>query len=145
MKRESGFTLIELLIVVVILGVLSLISTAILINALNKAKDSAVKANVSAASSTMLTAMSVDELTAQEAINNNLNTLNNPDGIDDNGDEIKSPYDNSIDAFVEGENADRGQVSLLALSNTELSIKGYGRSSDSPIAARTISPYSNDE
>ena len=50
---KKGFTLLELLIVVVILGVLALIAAPTLLNAADQAKNGAVKANISAAASSI--------------------------------------------------------------------------------------------
>lgn len=50
---KKGFTLLELLIVVVIIGVLALIAAPSLLNATDQAKEGAVKANVSAAASSV--------------------------------------------------------------------------------------------
>lgn len=138
--KSKGFTLLELLIVVVILGIISLIAMAVLLNALNRSKDAAVKANVSAATSTLTSAMALSEILAQTAIDNNLEVLNNPDGIDGNGDEIHSPYDSRIEAFINDETADKGQVTLIAISNNEISISGYGLygSDREPLIVKTI-------
>lgn len=50
---KKGFTLLELLIVVVIIGVLALIAAPTLLNAADQAKEGTVKANVSAAASSV--------------------------------------------------------------------------------------------
>ncbi|MGD9580547.1 MAG: type II secretion system protein [Vampirovibrionia bacterium] len=115
--NNKGFTLIELLIVIVILGILALISSAVMLNAIHKAKDGSVKANICAASSSLLTAMTIEERTPSEAINIKIVELNNMDGIEDSGDEAKSPYNKELDAFVSGTTGDKGQVALDGESN----------------------------
>lgn len=139
-KKIKGFTLLELLVTVIILGVIALIASTILLDALHKSKDSAVKANMSAATSTLITSMSVNERTPEEAISDNLSVLNNPDGAEDSGDEIKSPYDRTLDGYLSGDTGRRGQVALEATTNTDITIRGFGfhGSNEDPIAVKTI-------
>lgn len=145
-KRYKGFTLLELLIVVVILGILVLIASTVLLNAAHKAKNAAVQANMSAAASTMLTSLTVAEKTPEEAINENLSILNDPDSIADSKDEIHSPYDQTIDGFVDGEEGDRGQVALAA-GDDYVIIRGFGAygSAEDPISVKTVRPLSEEE
>lgn len=137
---NKGFTLLELLIVVVILGILALISASVMLNATHKAKDGAVKAHISAAASSLLTAMTVEERTPLEAINIKIVELNNMDGIEDSGDEAKSPFDNTLDAFVDGNTGDKGQVALDGDAEDYITIRGFGinGSEGDPIATKTI-------
>ncbi|MEW5820372.1 MAG: prepilin-type N-terminal cleavage/methylation domain-containing protein [Cyanobacteriota bacterium] len=139
--KNKGFTLLELLIVVVILGILSLIASAYLFDAADKAKDSVVKANINAASSTVLTQMTVEDKTANNAIEDSLLSLNDPDGVADSGDEVVSPYDTDLEAFLEGDTGDVGQVALSASGELTVIMRGYGKNgaSDDPIGVKTIS------
>lgn len=141
MKNNQGFTLIELLVVVVILGILSLISSGMLLNALDKSKEAAVKANMSAAESTLVSSMAINEHTAEEAIENNISILNDPDGTAGSHDEIKSPFDSTLDGFLEGTDGAKGQVALEAIGDVEITLRGFGKNGTgaAPISVKTIS------
>ncbi|MGD9580719.1 MAG: type II secretion system protein [Vampirovibrionia bacterium] len=140
-SKQKGFTLLELLIVVVILGVLALISTAFIINAADKAKNSAVRANIAAAASTITHKITIDPIPHDELIEYTLTHLNNPDGIDDSGDEIMSPYNNKVVAFVTGGSAEAGQVTINSTGDIIIRIIGYGiaGSNAEPIMSKTVS------
>jgi prepilin-type N-terminal cleavage/methylation domain-containing protein len=144
-QKNTGFTLLELLVVLVILGIISLIASAVILNALYKAKDAAVKANVAAAASTLSASMALDDQPAEDAISLNIGRMNDPDGVENNGDEIKSPYDSTLEAYVQDDSGDRGQVAIRALDVNDIQIRGYGRkgADDPPIVARTIRASEN--
>lgn len=141
LEVQRGFTLLELLIVVVILGVLALISSTFILAASEKAKTSAVRANVAAAASTVTHKITIDPIPTDQLIEYTLTHLNNPDGIDDNGDEIKSPYNSKLDAFLEGEDAGAGQVTIVASNDIIVKIVGYGiaGSNGKAIMSKTVS------
>ena len=125
MKLESGFTLLELLIVVVILGILALIATPTLLNAADKAKEGAVKANASAAAASVTTYLTVDELDGDDAAERAANHLNAGGTSDDDTDNAKNPFNTEIDAFVAGESGTAGQV-VLSGNDGEYSVTIMG-------------------
>lgn len=144
---QKGFTLLELLIVVVIIGVLALISSAFILSAAEKAKESAVRANIAAAASTVTHKITIDPIPTDQLIAYTLTNLNNPDGIDNSGDEIKSPYNSSFDAFVEGNEASSGQVTIEVSNDIIIKLVGYGiaGSNGPPIISKTVSTISENE
>ena len=127
MRKNRGFTLLELLIVVVILGVLALIAAPTLLNAADKAKDGAVKANVSAASSTVTTRLAVNEEDGATAASNAVTDLN---GTGTSA--AHSPYDTAADAFATSGTA-KGSTVLAGSGTTagtvtpQVAITGYGK------------------
>jgi prepilin-type N-terminal cleavage/methylation domain-containing protein len=148
MRNNKGFTLLELLIVVVILGVLALIAAPTLLNAADKAKVGAVKANVSAAASTVTTYLAVDEMTGANASSTAIETLNNGgDGTADTEDDACSPFDSvsdmssgcNIDAYTDA-SPEKGQVVIAADGSNEyaVNIKGYGKDGSTVVAAKTV-------
>lgn len=138
--KNNGFTLLELLVVVVILGILSLIASVILFDAVDKAKEAAIKANISAAASSITTQMTVENKTPLEAAESTAVSMNNPDGESDTGDEVKSPYNNELDAFLTGDTGEEGQVALDGSESDKTTIRGYGKlgSQAEPILVKTI-------
>lgn len=140
MRKQRGFTLLELLIVVVILGVLALIAAPTMLNAADKAKDGAVKANVSAAASTATTHLTVNEEVATDAAANSVNDLNAAGTPDDTADDAKSPYNKDVDAFVEGSTGSAGQVALDGDdTNESVTIIGFGKDA-SALMTKSVSP-----
>lgn len=142
MRRNEGFTLLELLIVVVILGVLALIAAPTLLNAADKAKEGAVKANVSAASSTVTTRLAVEEENAGTASSTSVNMLNNAGTADNVNDDAKSPFDSTVNAFVEGSGGAKGQVAIGAAGGDDagyaVTISGLGKDGTTVIASKTV-------
>jgi prepilin-type N-terminal cleavage/methylation domain-containing protein len=138
MRKLQGFTLLELLIVVVILGVLALIAAPTLLNAADKAKEGAVKANVSAAASTVTTRLAVNEedgAVAAATATDNLNGTDTSDAADDS----KSPFNTTVNAFVAADAGSKGQVSLDGAADTyQVTIKGWGKDGTTAIAAKTV-------
>lgn len=140
MRKQRGFTLLELLIVVVILGVLALIAAPTLLNAADKAKEGAVKANVSAAASTVTTRLAVEEENGSTAATTATNQLNNA-GTSDTADDAKSPFNSTIDAFVAATDGGKGQTSLDGSTSADaVTIKGWGKQGNAadPITAKTV-------
>lgn len=100
---KKGFTLLELLIVVVILGVLALIAAPTLLNAADQAKEGAIKANVSAAASSITSRIAVDDE------NLDLTDIVGTVVADLNASSV-NPYDKGEDAFVAAAAGAKGQV-----------------------------------
>ena len=145
--NKAGFTLLELLIVVVILGILALISVSIILNAGEKAKNSAVMANASAAASTVAFKLTVDPIPNDELVEYVVDELNNPDGIADSGDELRSPFIKTVTAFVSEDSAQPGQVTVIAESDIIVRIKGYGIHGDTkgPLITKVVSTLDLDD
>lgn len=80
-------------------GLLSLIAAPTLLNAADKAKEGAVKANTSAAMSTITTYAIVDNLPPEKAISEVIKNLNECGTPDDPSDDAYSPFDPNISAF----------------------------------------------
>lgn len=138
MKKESGFTLLELLIVVVILGVLALIAAPTLLNAADKAKEGAVKANVSAAASTVTTRLTVEEEDADDAADAATDNLNTAGTADDEDDDSVSPFDSTADAYVAADAPEAaGQVTLEGTDGEyAVTITGYDKNSEALTGAK---------
>lgn len=140
MRKNRGFTLLELLIVVVILGVLALIAAPTLLNAADKAKEGAVKANVSAAASTVTTYLTVDEMDAACAAGEAVDNLNAAGTTDDSNDDSKSPFDSDEDAYVEGNSGSAGQVALDGTAGEyAVTIIGVGKDGSTAVVTKTVS------
>jgi len=139
-KKYIGFTLLELLIVVAIIGILTSIVVATLKDASNKAKNSAVKSNLAIAASALNSAMYVNNQSTQDAVDTTIPILNNPDTQTNSGDEVKSPYDNTLDAYIIGRTAGKGQVAAEVTSNTEITLRGFGKNGSNiePILTKSI-------
>ena len=112
MKKECGFTLLELLVVVVIISIFILIAAPTLLNAVDYAKEGAVKANTSVAAASVTTYLAVDELDADDAALEAAQSLNAAGSSDDDADNAKSPFNTNIDAFVANDIGSPGQVLL---------------------------------
>jgi len=136
MQKRQGFTLLELLIVVVILGVLALIAAPSLLNAADQAKDATVKANESAAASS---------ITSRFALNNNNDTASTiaDDLVTELNGENKNPVDATAAAFATSGTVP-GSVVLTADDATDtIVITGYGKKGDLLITKTVKAPSSN--
>lgn len=111
------------------------------LNAADKAKRSAVMANASAASSMISYRLTIDPVATDELCETVAEELNDPDGEEDSGDEIKSPYDKEQWAFIADETAAAGQVTIIAESDIIVRIKGYGQegSSGETVISKVVS------
>lgn len=145
-KTINGFTLLELLIVVLILGILALIGSFVLLDAAEKSKMAAVRANVSAAASTVTYKLTVDTVANDQLITAVVEKLNDPDQEPDTGDENHSPFLKTVDAFTDEEEAEAGQVTIIAESDIVVYIKGYGKqgSNSPPIISKVASTLSSE-
>jgi len=135
MQRRQGFTLLELLIVVVILGVLALIAAPSLLNAADQAKDATVKANISAAASSVTSRLALNTTdTASEtatAVADELNADN------------KNPIDVDNAAFATSGTA-AGSVVLTADDATDsIVITGYDKDGSNLLTKTVKAPASN--
>ncbi len=117
---KKGFTLLELLIVVVIIGVLALIAAPTLLNAADQAKEAAVKANVSAAASSVTSRFALQgsesALTVASTVAGNLNDDGNVNPIAGSGDAFATSGTAAGTVVLAGVNAD-----------DEITITGYGK------------------
>lgn len=135
MNKRQGFTLLELLIVVVILGVLALIAAPSLLNAADQAKDATVKANVSAAASSV---------TSRFALNTSDSATDIATAVADelNADNT-NPIDDAQAAFATAGTA-AGSVVLAGDDGTdEIVITGYDKNSASLITKTVKAPADN--
>ena len=136
---RKGFTLLELLIVVVILGVLALIAAPTLLNAADQAKEGAVKANVSAAASS---------ITSQFALHSDkTSALVASDVADALNSNNKNPFTNAANPFAIAANSGAGTVSLVAgvdANGTDIiTINGYKKDGTSIITKVVSAPADN--
>lgn len=132
---RKGFTLLELLIVVVILGVLALIAAPSLLNAADQAKDSAVKANVSAASSSITSQFALNSTkTASDIADDVIAKLNTNN---------TNPIDSTKSAFATS-GTDAGSVVLAADdANDEIVVTGYDKKGTQLIIKTVAAPSKN--
>lgn len=135
MQKRQGFTLLELLIVVVILGVLALIAAPSLLNAADQAKDATVKANESAAASSVTSRFALNSTETATQIANDIVTELNA--------ENKNPVDDTAAAFATAGNTP-GSVVLTADDNADsIVITGYGKKGNLLITKTVKAPASN--
>jgi prepilin-type N-terminal cleavage/methylation domain-containing protein len=142
-RKDKGLTLLELVMVAVIIGILALMSGAVLVDASEKAKDSAVKSNVAAANSSLIYKLNQESgETIEEVVEGTISELNNPDSVANSGDEIKSPYNKNLNAFIFDSEAAAGQVSITIVDNNEVLIKGFGKdgSQREPLLSKVVIP-----
>lgn len=136
---RKGFTLLELLIVVVILGVLALIAAPTLLNAADQAKEGAVKANVSAAASSITSQFALhSDKTAAQTATDVAAALNNNN---------KNPFTNAANPFATAANSGAGTVSLVAGTDADgtdiITINGYKKDGTSIITKVVAAPADN--
>lgn len=142
MKKAQGFTLLELLIVVVILGVLALIAAPTLLNAADRAKEGAVKANSSSAASTVTTYLAVGDadgpMDGDTAASTAITDLNNGgDATADTDDDAKSPFDATLAAYADA--AGVGIVTLVGDADENfVTITGYGKDGSTALVTKTV-------
>ncbi len=133
---KKGFTLLELLIVVVILGVLALIAAPTLLNAADQAKNAAVKANVSAAASSITSRFALESTEAASVIATNvaeaLNTNN------------KNPITGAANPFVAAASGAAGEVALSANDDADsIDIIGYDKDGAALLTKTVAAPSNN--
>jgi type IV pilus assembly protein PilA len=127
---RKGFTLLELLIVVVILGVLALIATPSMLNAAERSKQAAVKANVSAA---------VSSITSQYAVNSTIDVAQiTADVVADLNNSSKNPYDPTAVSFVDGNAAAMGAVTLDSSTDGQITVTGYGKDAATVLVTKVV-------
>lgn len=136
MRQRGGLTLLELMVVVAIVAVLSMSATYVLLDAAKRAKESAVKANVSAAYSSIIYSLATD-YPSESLLEEIINTLNNPDTQPNTGDELFSPFDKTATAFTQNSAVKPGQVSIAILDDDSVKIIGYGEDTEKPLISKT--------
>lgn len=130
---RKGFTLLELLIVVVIIGVLALIAAPSLLNATDQAKEGTVKANVSAAASSITSRFALKTTEAASDVATNVVADLNTDNT--------NPIDDANPAFATGGTA-AGSVVLAGDDATDtVTINGYDADGKSIITKRVAAPH----
>lgn len=124
------------LMMLALITVLSLIAAPTLLNASEKARIGAVKANTSAAASTVTTYLFVDNLPAKQAIKKSITQLNTAGTPDDTSDDAYSPFDSSLPAF--DTTPGPGVVVLEAKNDKTVLIIGYDKK-EHPVAQKIVS------
>lgn len=112
---------------VIIVGILALIAAPTLLNAADKAKEGAVKANVSAAASTVTTNLTIKGYSADQAALEAITNLNNGGTPDDPSDDAISPFDITLPAF--SDTPGPGVVTLKP-SKYAVEITGYNKATE---------------
>ncbi|MFH0702673.1 MAG: hypothetical protein V2B14_03940 [bacterium] len=129
--KKEKFIFLESIAVIIILLILVVISTSEIYKFILESKNSVVKSNARIAESEIHVAFinKTDE-TINEIINDTVTELNNPDLLENSGDETVSPYsskNNIIPGFSTENKAKAGQVLIYYEPNSEISVKGYGK------------------
>lgn len=141
MSWSKGFSLLELLIVVVIIGVLCMIVAPGLLNASDYAREGAVKANVSAAASTVITHLTVESKDAITSAADAADQLNEANSPDDPSDDAKSPFNSQENAYVADSATTIGGQTTLDGAEDEyvVVIKGWNKQAEVILAQKAVS------
>ncbi|MFH0702674.1 MAG: prepilin-type N-terminal cleavage/methylation domain-containing protein [bacterium] len=135
---RKGFTLLELLIVVVILGVLALIAAPTLMNAADQAKTAAVKANVSAAASSVTSRFATNTTEDADAVLlavfAKLNDGNNTNPVTGTGNPFAAAAAAGVVTLVAGNDADGTEI---------VTITGYDKNSTAVLTKIVAAPSDN--
>jgi type IV pilus assembly protein PilA len=134
---RKGFTLLELLIVVVILGVLALIATPSMLNAAERSKQAAVKANVAAAVSSITSQYAVNSTIEVDQIAASVTTELLKSG--------QNPYDSDTPAFAVGSSGAIGQVTLDDGTSGQITVTGYGKDASTVLVQKVVEAPTEDE
>jgi len=135
MQKRQGFTLLELLIVVVILGVLALIAAPSLLNAADQAKDATVKANISAAASSVTSRFALHSTDSASTVAD--------DVVEELNAENKNPMDEAAAAFATSGTV-AGSVVLAANDDADtIVITGYNKDQEVLVTKTVKAPASN--
>lgn len=110
---------------IIIIGLLFFIAAPTLLNAADKAREGAVKANVSAAASTIATFLTVKEYPADQASAEAIKELNDSGTPDDKTDDAISPFDEDLPAY--SDTPGPGVVTLEPVDNNTVVITGYNK------------------
>lgn len=122
----------------VLVGVLALIAAPTLLNAADKAKQGAVKANTAAAASTVTTLFLVKEYPADMAALTAIKELNEAGTPDDNSDDAYSPFNRDLPAF--SQQPGPGVVTIKAIDPVTVELKAYGKNEEVIKMMRIDSP-----
>lgn len=135
----GGIALLILLILfsVVLIGILASILTPTLLNASDKAKAVAVKANVSAAASTVTTRLIIYENKPEFTVNASIKDLQQAGTPNDLSDDPKSPFDSNLPAY---DNKPGPGVVEIKLDKDlkKVKITGYGKDESVVLITKTI-------
>ncbi len=133
-KMKKGFTLLELLIVVVIIGVLALIAAPTLLNATDQAKNGAVRANVSAAASSVTSRFALNTNDSATAVATDVATeLTNAGNT--------NPIDDANAAFTTAGTSPGSVVLVGDDANDTITINGYDKDSTVIITKLVAAPH----
>jgi len=132
---RKGFTLLELLIVVVIIGVLALIAAPTLLNATDQAKEGTVKANVSAAASSVTSRFALNTNDSATEIAAAVVAALNEDNT--------NPIDETSPAFATTGTAAGSVVLVGDNANDIITITGYDKNQQPIITKKVAAPADN--
>lgn len=123
-----GVSISILLSGIFIIGILFFIATPTFLNAADKAKDGAVKANMYMAKSVVNSYISDEFYTPDDAINKAIKFLNDAGAQNDPADDAKSPHDPNFKAFSKTPNP--GVVTLKVKDKMTIIITGYDKNTN---------------